>query len=110
MVDKAVGCVGLRGSTEDDQDHGAIAGERSNSRMEPSGRRWCRVKPFSSVCAIVHVIRGSYGTRVMSKILLWRNYLLFIDSFNKRSFVILRSTQSKVFQHSVDVVNKDLCF
>lgn len=56
QMDTEMGCVSLRWSTADYEDHRPVAGEELNNRTEMITGEWLAVEAFSAIRSIVHVV------------------------------------------------------
>lgn len=94
-LDKQLGCMCLRWSTTDEQDHDAVAGYELNNRTGLNAGEWCAVELFSAIRGVVHVVKGKYGNPLLSKPLPWPYHLFYVNIFYRNDLRKLGSTQNE---------------
>lgn len=92
---KELGCLCLRLSTTDEENHSTVGEKEFYRRTDASGVERLGEKPFSTTCDVAYVVWGIYRILLLNNALACTYYYFFINGFYRDDVIKLGSTQSE---------------
>lgn len=94
-VDDELGCVCLRWSTTNEQDHSAVINEELNNKMDLTVTVWFVEEPFTAISGVAHVGPGSCWIPLVRGRLTWPYPCFYINLFFSDDLLQLGIAQSE---------------